>query len=117
MNALRVFGARLGGFFSARRRDTELNGENQTHLDLLAEENMRAGMSVDDARAAARREFGGVEQIKETYRDQRSLPFVETIAQDIRCARRTLRRRPGFVIAVVLSLSLGIGLNLSLIHI
>jgi predicted permease len=111
MTTLRVIAARLAAFLSTRRREAELNDEIQAHLDLLMQENIRAGMSVEDARAAAHREFGGVEQIKETYRDQRGLPFLETIAQDIRYAMRTFRRSPGFVIAVVLSLSLGIGVN------
>jgi predicted permease len=111
MNTLSVIAARLAAFLSTRRREAELNDEIQAHLDLLTEENVRSGMSVEDARAAARREFGGVEHIKEAYRDQRGLPFVETIAQDIRYAMRTFRSSPGFVIAVVLSLSLGIGVN------
>ena len=76
MTRLRVIVARLVGFLSTRRRDADLNDEIQAHLDLLTNEHMRAGLSLDDARAAARREFGGVDQIKETYRDQRGLPFV-----------------------------------------
>jgi hypothetical protein len=111
---LRVFAARVLALFTKPRRDADLNDEIQTHLDLLTDENVRSGMSLDDARAAARREFGGAEQIKEIYRDQRGLPFVETIAQDMRYTIRTFRRRPGFVIAVVLSLSLGIGLNIAI---
>src|SRR5438034_1393640 len=111
MTRLRVIVARLVGFLSTRRRDADLNDEIQAHLDLLIEEKKRDGMSPEDARAAARREFGGVDQIKEAYRDQGGLPFVETIVQDIRYAIRTFRRSPGFVIAVVLSLSLGIGVN------
>src|ERR1700694_6058773 len=107
MPELRVFASRVLALFKKRRRDAELNDEIQGHLALLMEENLRAGMSVDDVRAAARREFGGVDQIREAYRDQRGMPFVETIAQDIRYAMRTFRRSPGFVIAVVLSLSLG----------
>ena len=111
MPGLRVFASRVLAVLTRRRRDADLNDEIQAHLDLLIQENVRSGMSVDDARAAARREFGGAEQIKEIYRDQRGLPFVETIVQDIRYAMRTFRRSPGFVIAVVLSLSLGIGVN------
>jgi hypothetical protein len=103
--------SRVCGAVREARTESRLNDEIQAHLALLVEENLRAGMSIEDARAAARREFGGVDQIKEAYRDQRGLPFVETIAQDIRYAMRTFRRSPGFVIAVVLSLSLGIGVN------
>jgi predicted permease len=112
MSGLRVILSRVLALFWRRgARDASLNDEIQDHLDLLADEYVRRGLAIDDARAAARREFGGVEQMKERYRDQISLPGLETTLRDLRYALRTFRRRPGFVIAVVLSLSLGIGLN------
>lgn len=111
MTPFRVFRSRVLALFTKRHREALLSEEIQAHLDLLTDEYIRGGMSVADARAAARREFGGVEQIKETYRDQRGWPLVETTFRDLRYAVRSFRRRPGFVIAVVLSLSLGIGLN------
>ena len=64
MTRLRVFISRVRALFTTRRSEAQLNDEIQTHLDLLAEEHMRSGMSADDARSAARREFGGVEQLK-----------------------------------------------------
>jgi predicted permease len=107
----RILAARLVAMFSSRRRDGDLNDEIRTHLDLLADEYFRNGMSRRDARAEARRQFGGVDQTKETYRDQRGWPFLETLAQDVRYAVRFLSGHPAFTAVVVLSLSLGIGAN------
>src|SRR5213078_1534566 len=98
MTSLRVFASRVLALFRKKRRDANLNDEIQTHLDLLIQENLRGGMSVDDARAAARREFGGVEQVKELYRDQRGLPIVDTVMQDLRFAVRAYRRTPSFTV-------------------
>jgi predicted permease len=109
--ALRTLISRVVASFTRRRDDVALSDEIQVHLDQLAAEYARSGMSPDQARAAARREFGGVDQIKETYRDRQRLPVVETTLQDLRYAVRTFRRSPGFVAVVVVSLSLGIGLN------
>jgi predicted permease len=111
MNTLRVIAARLRGLISARRRDADLNDEVDGHLDLIAQEHVRRGMPAAAARAAARREFGGVEQIKAIYRDQRGLPFVESWLQDMRYAVRTLRTNRGFAATAVLTLAFGIGVN------
>jgi len=106
---MKVFIRRVGGLFRERRRDAELHDEIQAHLDLLTDEYVRQGLSRDDARAAARREFGGVEPMKETYRDQRGLPFVDSALQDLRYVTRTLRRTPGLAAMAIVSLALGIG--------
>jgi hypothetical protein len=107
MTALRVLISRLRSVFGKKRREARLNEEIEMHLALLTEERMRQGMSRAEARAAARAIFGGVEQVKEPYREQRGLPLVDSFAQDFRFAARMLQKNPGFATVVILTLGLG----------
>ena len=89
-----MFLRRLLGFLRRERGDDRLNEELQMHLDALAAENLRRGMPPEEARQAARREFGGLEQVREAYRDQRGLPFLDALVQDVQWTLRMLAKRP-----------------------
>jgi predicted permease len=108
---MRSLWSRVAGFLGWRHTDRDLDDEVTFHLETLASEYRRRGVSATEARTAALRDFGGVTQMKEAYREQRGVPAIETFIQDARYGIRTLLRTPGFTVAALLTLALGIGAN------
>jgi predicted permease len=106
---MRSFFLRLVAFFRKRPLDGDFAEELNSHVALLIDENIARGMTPEEARRKALIELGGVEQITELHRETRSLPFLESLAQDLRYALRTLRRDVGFATFTILIVGLGVG--------
>ena len=103
--------ARLFALVRARRLDRELDDEVRAHLELAEHDAIARGLDPDAARREALRQFGGIAQMKETHRDDRSVRWIENLVKDVRYGVAGLRREPGFAFVAIGVLALGIGAN------
>jgi predicted permease len=109
MRAFLAWLSRVAGSFLHGRSERHLDEELARHLEMQARKEMERGLSAEDARAAARRRLGGLDQTKDAYRDQRGLPWLDTLIPDLRYAWRTMRRDVGFAVVALGTLAIGIG--------
>src|SRR6266511_4637538 len=119
MNWLHKLRLRFRALFHKEKIDALMDDEMRSHIEMQTQENIDSGMKPEEARYAALRQFGWVESIKDTCREQRGVSWIENLGQDVRYGARMLRKNPSFTIAAILSLAVGIGFNssfFSLIH-
>jgi putative ABC transport system permease protein len=111
MKSLRRFFARLASLATRQAQEERLREEIEEHIALQTAENLRAGLSPIEARRQAMLKFGGVEAMRQDYRAERGLLFLENLLGDLRNAGRTIARMPGLAAVIIVSLAIGIGVN------
>ena len=114
MRQLRAWLLRLQGLFTKAARDRDFTDELESHLQMHIDDNIRAGMSPQEARRVAVMKLGGVDQTKEAYRDRATIPFLESVVQDLRFTFRQLRKNPAFTATATAMVALGIGASVAI---
>src|SRR6185295_13325878 len=102
MKQLRAWLLRFKGVFLKGARDRDLAHEIEGHLQMHIDDNIRAGMSPQEAKRVAVMKLGGVDQTKEAYRDRATIPFLESLVQDLRSSLRQFRRNSAVTVAAIL---------------
>lgn len=111
MRSLRRLIHRVFGLLWSRGADRELSDEIESHLQFHVDDNIRAGMPPSEARRQALLKFGALESVKDQHRDQRGIPALDRLGQDVRYGARLLRRNPGFTMIAVVTVAVGVGVN------
>jgi predicted permease len=111
MRKLRALLLRLKGLFS---KNDDIADELESHLQMHIDDNIRAGMSPHEAKRDALMKLGGLDQTKEAYRDRATIPFLESLVQDLRFTLRQLRKNPAFTITAITMIALGIGASVAI---
>ncbi|HEX6716579.1 MAG TPA: ABC transporter permease [Pyrinomonadaceae bacterium] len=114
MRQLRAWLLRFKGLFGKDARDRDFAEELESHLQMHIDDNIRAGMSPQEARRVAVMKLGGVDQTKEAYRDRATIPFFESVVQDLRFTFRQLRKNPAFTVTAIAMVTLGIGASVAI---
>ena len=114
MRHLRAWLLRFKGLFQKDARERDLADEIESHLQMHIDDNLRAGMSAEEARRVAVMKLGGIDQAKEAYRDRATIPFLESVVQDLRFTIRQLRKNPAFSVTATLMIALGIGASVAI---